>query len=84
MEGKIIFEGITMEKFEAIVENILKKIESNQTIKEYLSYKEAAELLDIKETTIGERVRKGMYKKYLQKGSNKPYVKRSDIESNFI
>lgn len=83
--GKLIFEGITMEQFTEIVKEVLENIQIKTTYqKEYLSYNEAAAFLDVKVTTIRDRVTKGMYKKYLQEGSNKPYLKMSEIIDNFV
>ena len=75
---------MTFEEMETLIEKVMeKKLNELKTTnqKEYLSYKEAADLLDVKPETISKRVRDGLYQRYVNGG--KHYVKTAEIMSKF-
>lgn len=67
------------ELIEIVLEKKMQEIKLNE--KEYLSYREAAAMLDIKPTTVSKHVRNGLLPQYIFGG--KPYVKRQDIIKQF-
>ena len=67
------------ELIEKVLEKKMQEIKLNE--KEYLSYREAAAMLDIKPTTVSKHVRNGLLPQYIFGG--KPYVKRQDIIKQF-
>lgn len=64
-----------------IIKDVVSKLHQPKP-KEFLSYEEAAELLDIKKGTLTRQVNDGLYKKYVSK-SGKPYVSRKEILESF-
>ena len=75
---------MTFEEMETLIESTMKKILDDLKLtnhKEYLSYKEAADLLDVKPETISKRVRDGLYERKVNGG--KHYVKTAEIMSKF-
>jgi excisionase family DNA binding protein len=75
---------MTPEEVQKIIESVWeKKMQEIKQLneKEYLSYREAAEMLDIKQTTVSKHVRNGLLPQYIFGG--KPYVKRQDIIKQF-
>lgn len=83
-KDKFLFH-LTTEDFEKMVEKVIEKKvkewEKTGNEKEFLSYKEACKLLDIKEITLYGRIKKGFYKKYINGG--KLYVKTAEVMAEF-
>lgn len=83
MDNKVLF--ITEKDFNQLIakliSNVIEKIPPKPP-KEFLSYNEAAEMLDIKPNTFAKQVNDGLYPKYIS-ASGKPYVSRKDILDSF-